>query len=192
MNKFTNVLGSFIKLSTVKILNQKIEDVYLIESEPFIDERGAFRRHFCAEEFVNRGISSSVQQANISENKYAKTLRGFHYQISPFSEGKTLSCLRGSIYDVIVDLRVESKTYMQWISFELTESNRLSIHIPPGCANAFLTLENNCLIHYYCSNAYHPESERGIRYNDPVFNFKWPFSPEIISDKDKSHPDYKV
>ena len=187
------MLGSFYeKLSIVKILKQNINDVYLIESEPFIDERGAFRRHFCAEEFVNGGVSPAVKQANISENKFAKTLRGFHYQIKPFSEGKTLSCLRGSIYDIIVDLRVESKTYMKWISFELSENNRLSIHIPPGCADAFLTREDNCLIHYYCSNSYHPASERGIRYNDPAFNFQWPFSPEIISDKDKSHPDYKI
>ena len=176
----------------MKILKQDIADVYLIESEPFIDERGAFRRHFCSEEFERAGISPSVKQANLSENKYAKTLRGFHYQLPPHSEGKTLSCIKGSIYDIIVDLRVESKTYMKWISYELTETNRLSIHIPPGCANAFLTLENNCLIHYYCSNSYQPNSERGIRYNDPAFNFKWPTSIEIISDKDRSHPDFKI
>ncbi len=176
----------------MKILSQTIDDLYLIEPNPFIDERGSFSRHFCAEEFIKAGISPEVKQANISENKYAKTLRGFHYQLSPFSEGKTISCLKGSIYDIIVDLRVKSKTYMKWLSYELTEKNRLSVHVPPGCAHAFLTLENNCLVYYYCSNYYNPESERGIRYNDPAFNFEWPLSPEIVSDKDKSHPDYKI
>ena len=176
----------------MKILSQEIDDLYLIESEPYIDERGSFIRHFCSEKFLKAGISPLIKQANLSENKYAKTLRGFHYQLSPFSEAKTISCIRGSIYDVIVDLRVESKTYMKWVSYELSEINRISIHIPPGCANAFLTLENNCLVYYYSSNYYDSESERGIRYNDPAFNFEWPFIPEIISEKDKSHPDYKI
>ena len=176
----------------MKFSKLSLKDKWQIEPNLFEDSRGTFRRSFCQEKYKEYGIDSDMSQGNISENIYKGTLRGFHYQIKPFSEGKTLSCLRGSIYDIIVDLRVESKTYMKWISFELTENNRLSIHIPPGCANAFLTLEDNCLIHYYCSNSYHPTSERGIRYNDPAFNFQWPFSPEIISDKDKSHPDYKI
>jgi len=175
----------------MKYIKQKIPGVFIIESEPFIDERGAFRRHFCEKEFSNNKIVSNVTQSNVSENKYAYTLRGFHYQISPFSEGKTLSCLVGKIYDIIVDVREESSTYMQWISVELSKDNRKSIHIPPGCANAFLTLEDNSLIHYYCSHAYQPDAERGIRYNDPSFNFAWPHEPKIVSQKDLDHPDYK-
>jgi len=175
----------------MKFHKQKIEDVYLIEPTPFIDERGVFRRHFCDAEFSQQGIVADVRQCNVSENRFAYTLRGFHYQIDPYGEGKTLSCLKGSIYDIIVDLRKNSPTYMQWVSFELNENNRHTIHIPPGCANAFLTLEDNCLIHYYCSQPYTPSAERGIRYNDPVFDFKWPHEPQVISDKDLNHSDYQ-
>lgn len=170
---------------------QKIKGVFKIESEPFVDERGVFRRHFCEGEFSQNGIVSSMKQSNVSENNFAHTLRGFHYQLEPHAEGKTLSCLKGKIYDVVVDLREDSATYLQWISIELSAENRTSVHIAPGCANAFLTLEDNCLIHYYCSESYNPSSERGIRFNDEVFDFKWPVKPKIISDKDLNHPDYK-
>ena len=167
----------------------KIDGVMLIESEPFIDERGAFRRHFCKDEFAKNNIVTDVSQCNVSENKFARTLRGFHYQLQPFSEGKTLSCLNGKIFDIVVDLRKESATYMEWVGLELSKENRKSVHIAPGCANAFLTLEDNSLIHYYCSQSYNPESERGVRFNDPAFGFEWPETPKIISEKDLSHPD---
>lgn len=174
----------------MKIIEQKIKGVYLIEPTPFKDERGLFRRHFCFKEFGDNKIASEVKQANVSENNFAFTLRGFHYQTAPNGEGKTLCCLKGSIYDIIVDLRKESETYMQWVSFNLDDKNRHSIHIPPGCANAFLTLEDNSLIQYYCSKEYVPNAERGIRYNDPKFNFIWPVEPKVISDKDNNHPDF--
>jgi dTDP-4-dehydrorhamnose 3,5-epimerase len=175
----------------MKFHKQRLAGVYLIKPEPFEDERGVFRRHFCDKEFKEFGIETEVRQSNVSENKYKNTLRGFHYQVSPYGEGKTLSCLKGKIYDIIVDLRPDSLTYMEWISFELSEENRNSIHIAPGCANAFLTLEDDCLIHYYCSQPYTPSAERGIRFDDPAFGFKWPTSPVIISDKDKMHPNYQ-
>jgi len=176
----------------MKFNPQIIKGVYLIEPTPFSDERGVFRRHFCFKEFGQNDIADFVKQANVSENYSAFTLRGFHYQIAPYGEGKTLSCLKGRIYDIVVDLRKGSVTYMQWISFTLDDKNRNSIHIPPGCANAFLTLEDNCLIHYYCSQEYVSSAERGIRYNDPAFNFKWPCSPRVISEKDNSHPDFNA
>jgi dTDP-4-dehydrorhamnose 3,5-epimerase len=175
----------------MKFIKSKIKDAYYIQPEPFVDERGIFRRHFCFKEFKQNGIPYNVEQANLSENKYPYTLRGFHYQVFPYQEGKTLSCLKGSIFDIILDLREESPTYMQWESFELSDKNRNSIFIPPGCANAFLTLSENCLIHYYCSKSYNPDAEKGIRYNDPSFNFIWPRKPEVISEKDLNHPDYK-
>jgi len=175
----------------MKFHEQELSGVYIIEPEPFIDERGVFRRHFCEREFSENGIITDVQQSNVSENKYAYTLRGFHYQVDPYEEGKTLSCLKGSIYDVVVDLRPDSKTYMQWISVELSEQNRYSVHIAPGCANAFFTLQDDCLIHYYCSQSYVPDAELGIRYDDPSFKFKWPCEPKVISERDMNHPDYK-
>lgn len=176
----------------MKFYKQKINGVYLIKPEPFIDERGVFRRHFDQKEFRGYSIDANVIQANISENKYKYTLRGFHYQVPPHGEGKTLSCIKGAIYDIVVDLRPKSSTYLQWISFELDEENRNSIHIPAGCANAFLTIMDNSIIHYYCSKAYTPSAEKGIRYNDPLFNFKWPHQPKIISDKDNSHPNFNI
>lgn len=174
----------------MKFHKQKIKGVYLIEPQPFVDDRGMFRRHFDQKEFREYGITTKVIQANVSENKFPFTLRGFHYQLYPYGEGKTLSCIKGAIYDIVVDLRANSPTYLKWISFELDENNRLSIHIPPGCANAFLTLKKDSIIHYYCSKPYTPKAERGIRYSDPLFNFKWPHPPKVISDKDNNHPDF--
>ncbi len=169
---------------------QKIPGVYIIEPDPFIDERGIFRRHFCEKEFKSYGIVTDIKQCNVSENKYRHTLRGFHYQISPFEERKTLSCFRGAIYDIVVDLRPLSPTYLEWITVELSEKNRNSIHVAAGCANALLTLEDNTLIYYYCSEFYNQSAERGIRYNDPFFKFKWPAEPKVISEKDRRYPDF--
>jgi len=169
---------------------QKILGVFLIKPTPVKDNRGMFRRNFCEREFFKNKIVNKVHQANISENKYKYTLRGFHYQIGKYKEGKTLSCLAGEIYDVVVDLRKKSKTYKKWISFKLNDKNRYSIHVPPGCANAFLTLKKNCIIHYYCSKSYAPKFEKGIRYDDPAFKFKWPKKPNVISKKDLSHKNF--
>ncbi len=168
----------------------KIDGVLKIIPEMHEDERGIFRRHFCIEEFRKNKIDHNVMQANVSENNYKHTLRGFHYQTGDHAEGKTLSCLKGKIFDIVVDLRKKSKTFKHWISFELSDANRCSIHIPRGCANAFLTLQDECIIHYYCSNNYNSSSEKGIRYNDPSFNFKWPNEPKIISNKDLNHQDF--
>jgi dTDP-4-dehydrorhamnose 3,5-epimerase len=175
----------------MKFHPQELPGVFLIEPNPFRDDRGVFRRHFCAKEFAQHGIASNVEQANVSENTHALTLRGFHYQLPPHGEGKTLSCLRGRIHDIVVDLRPESPTFKQWRKFVLDEENRLSLHVPPGCANAFLTLVDRCLVQYYCSHAYAPASERGIRYNDRLFAFQWPEEPRHISDKDRSWPDFR-
>ena len=116
----------------MKFTELELPGVFRIEAEPFEDERGAFRRHFCEKEFSEHGIVSNMKQSNVSENFFSQTLRGFHYQEEPYAEGKTLSCLKGSIYDIVVDLRPDSKTYMQWISIELSAKNRTSVHIAPG------------------------------------------------------------
>ena len=175
----------------MKFFEQKLKGVYLIEPSLFNDERGIFRRHFCSKEFSQHNIVTDVHQSNISENYYAFTLRGFHYQVNPYGEGKTFSCLKGKIYDIVVDLRQDSSTYMEWISFELSEENKNSIHVPPGCANAFMTLEDSSTVHYYCSAPYTTSAERGIRYNDSAFNFEWPHEPVVISDKDKCHENFE-
>jgi len=175
----------------MKFLEQKIKGVFIIEAEPFFDDRGAFRRHFCQAEFAEHGINNNIKQANISENFRANTLRGFHYQLEPYQEAKTLSCITGKVYDIVVDLRPKSSTFMQWVSVELSGENRRSIHIAPGCANAFLTLNDNTILHYYHSEIYTPGFERVVRYNDPAFDFEWPAQPKYMSDKDKNQADFK-
>ena len=174
----------------MKFYEQKIHGVWIIEPEPFADERGMFRRHFDQTEFTAHGIAPAVTQCSISENTHRHTLRGFHYQREPFGEAKTLSCLKGSIYNVVVDLRPVSPSFRQWLAVELSAANRKSLHVPAGCANAFLTLENHSLIHYYCAESYHPEAGAGIRYNDPQFEFFWPAKPAFISEKDRNWPDF--
>jgi len=161
-----------------------IKGVYLISPKPYKDDRGLFRRHFCDKEFKKNKINFKVRQSNISENKSLGTLRGFHYQKYPFQEAKILSCLNGKFYDIIVDLRKNSKTYKKWVSVTLSSENRKMLYIPKGCANSFMTLKNNTTIHYFCSQYYSPNYEQGIRFNDPIFKFKWPMKPKIISSKD--------
>ena len=176
---------------------QDIEGCFIIEPEPFKDERGVFRRNYCLREFKDNGLCSDVMNANISENFKKYTFRGFHYQTAPYREAKTLTCIKGSIVDIIIDLRPESPTYLQYKFWACDEVGRLSIHVPAGCANAFLTLEDNTVVHYYVSEFYSPKHEKGIRYNDPIFG-KYGILPVgvgesnlVISDKDRSWPDYE-
>lgn len=176
----------------MKFYEQKIKGVFLIEPEPFKDNRGALRRHFCQNEFKKNNLATDVCQTNISENTKAYTLRGFHYQKAPKEENKTLSCIRGAIYDIVVDIRPQSKTYLQWQSFELSAANGLGLYVPQGCANAWMTLHDDTWIFYYHSEFFSPGFESGIRYNDPFFNFTWPHKPSVISDKDSAYPDFKA
>lgn len=179
-------------ISEVKMIfhKQKLSGVFIIEPQPYSDERGLLRRHFCQREFDEQGIEIDVKQCNVSENKKKHTLRGFHYQLPPYGENKILSCIKGAIFDVIVDLREDSDSYLKWESFELTEENRFSLYVPKGCANAYLTLQDNTWIFYYHSEFYTPIAEAGIRYNDQLFKFIWPEEPKIISDKDLNLPDF--
>ena len=167
-----------------------LRGVWLIEPELFSDERGVLRRHYCAREFAEHGLAAMTVQGNISENRQRATLRGFHYQVQPFEEAKTLSCMTGAIYDIVVDLRVKSPTFMEWVSVEISAHGRCSLHVPAGCATACITTEPDTTLHYYMSEFYSPESYRGIRYNDPMFGFRWPMEPQVISDKDRSYPDF--
>ncbi len=172
----------------MKFTELRLPGVWLIEPAVFVDERGAFRRHFCADEFRAHGLTPIVVQGNISENSHEGTLRGFHYQARPFAEAKTLSCMTGALYDIVVDLRPESPTFMQWVSVEISARDRRSLHVPAGCANAWLTTAPNTVVHYYMSEMYSPESHRGFRYNDPAFGFRWPHEPMVISEKDRTLP----
>jgi len=176
----------------MKFIEQKLKGVWLIAPEAHADKRGELRRHYCENEFRTHGLNARIVQTNISENWYMHTLRGFHYQIAPFEEAKTLSAMCGAIYDIVVDLRPKSETFLKWISFDIDDKNKFSLHIPAGCANAYLTESDRTIIHYYMSEFYSPESYRGFRFNDPLFKFSWPHEPAVISDKDLQFPDFDM
>lgn len=174
----------------MKFENLEISGVKLIEASPFLDERGFFFRHFCMDEFFKAGIEYEIKQTNVSRNYKKHTLRGFHFQIKPYQEAKTIFCISGAFHIKIVDIRKESKTFLGSISLDLTQSEFKSLHIPKGCAVAFMTLEDNSSMLYYMYEFYRNEAYSGFRYNDPAFNFKWPADPKIISEKDNSYPNF--
>ena len=168
----------------------KLKGAFVIELEPIDDERGFFARTFCRKEFRHHGLNPNLVQCNISYNKKKGTLRGMHYQVAPHEEAKLVSCLRGAIYEVIIDLRPDSPTYCQSYAVELRAENYRMLYVPEGFAHGFQTLEDNTLVFYQMSEFYHPECSRGMRWNDPAFGIEWPAAGKrIISDKDKSYAD---
>lgn len=175
----------------MKFISQSISDVKLIIPDLHKDERGVFRRSLCIEELKKNKIDFEVFQGNISENFKKHTMRGFHYQKSPSKESKIISCVTGSIFNVVIDLRVTSKTYLKNVSLKISSINRESVYVPSGCANAFLTLSDDTIVHYYMGDYFSPETYCGIRYNDPMFSIEWPYEPKVISLKDLKIPDFK-
>lgn len=169
-----------------------ISGLYTIDLEKIEDERGFFARAFCKAEFDNMGIESNVVQANMSFNKVAGTIRGMHYQKSPYQETKFIRCLNGSIYDVVIDLRKDSPTYLQSFGIELTSKNKTALFVPKDFAHGFITLQDNTEVMYLVSQTYVPGAEEGIRWNDPLFAIKWPMEPTEISSKDANWDDYSV
>lgn len=171
----------------------KIHGAYKITHNLFKDHRGAFGREFCSDQFYKiLKKRYRVLQTNVSFNSKKYTLRGFHYQKDFFSEDKIITLLNGEIYDIIVDLRKKSKTYKKWIGIKMNHKKITSLFIPKGCANAFLTLKNNSIIHYITNKNYNKYKENGIRFDDPLFNFKWPKKIKIISKKDLQWKNYEL
>jgi dTDP-4-dehydrorhamnose 3,5-epimerase len=154
------------------------------------DDRGFFARTWCRDEFERRGLNYSLVQCNTSYNRKKGTLRGLHYQSAPHQEAKLVRCTQGSIYDVVVDLRPDSATFAQWIAVELTSQNRRLLYVPEGCAHGFQTLQDHTEVFYQMSEFFAPESARGIRWNDPLFQIEWPFADRIISQRDQGYADY--
>jgi dTDP-4-dehydrorhamnose 3,5-epimerase len=170
----------------MKFIATPLTDAFVIEPEPREDSRGAFARVFCRDEFAAHGLISDVTQCNISFNPQRATLRGMHYQLSPHQEVKLVRCTRGAIYDVIVDLRRGS--CCRWFGVELSADNRRMLYVPKGFAHGYLTLLDNSEVFYQVSESYHPEAERGVRWDDPAFDIHWPLPPALISNKDSDHP----
>jgi dTDP-4-dehydrorhamnose 3,5-epimerase len=168
----------------------KLKGAFVIEIKQLTDDRGFFGRSWCKREMDEHGLNGNVVQANTSFSKLKGTIRGFHFQEHPNEETKLIRCTKGAIYDVFIDLRKDSPTYMQWCGVELTEDNYKMVYIPENFAHAFLTLKDNTEVYYLVTNYFTPQAEGGIRYDDPSFNIPWPVPVMVVSDKDKSHPNF--
>lgn len=176
------------KLTKMKFIETPLNGAYVIELEPFSDERGLFARTFCKRDFEKIGFDKEFVQFNFSLTLMKGTIRGLHYQLPPFSETKLIRCVRGKVYDVLVDLRENSSTYLKWFAVELSEENMKMALIPEGFAHGFQTLEDNSQLIYHHTAFYTPGYESGLRYNDPQIGIKWPLDVSVISEKDLNNP----
>jgi dTDP-4-dehydrorhamnose 3,5-epimerase len=165
-----------------------IEGVVVIEPQKLVDERGFFARSWCREAFAERGLNPDVAQANIGFSPRRGTLRGLHYQAAPHAEAKLVRCTRGAIYDVAVDLRPDSPTFLGWIGLRLSADSHRMLYVPEGCAHGYLTLTDDAEISYQASRPYVREAARGRRYDDPALDIEWPIEIEIVSEQDRSWP----
>jgi dTDP-4-dehydrorhamnose 3,5-epimerase len=174
----------------MKFFETNLGRVYEVRIEPRCDERGFFARSWCQKEFEAQGLDSDLAQCSVSFNKRKGTLRGMHFQAAPNDETKLVRCTQGSIYDVIVDLRRASPTFKQWTALVLTAQNRNMAYVPKGCAHGFLTLEDETEVFYQISQLYDPEAARGVRWDDPAFGIEWPEAVEVISERDRTYPNF--
>ena len=165
-----------------------LRGVFVVGLEPVADERGFFARSWCRDEFRARGLNPELVQCNISRNQRRGTLRGMHYQAPPREETKLVRCTRGSVYDVVVDLRADSPTFRRWVSVELSAENHLAVYVPEGCAHGFQTLADDAELFYQMAEFYAPEYARGVRWDDPAINIDWPITDPILSPRDLGHP----
>lgn len=170
----------------------EIAGVVLVDLEPRTDERGAFARLHCPDEFAAAGHPFTPAQTSLSRNPHLGTLRGMHYQPDPYGEVKLVRCVRGRIFDVAVDLRPDSPTHRGWTAAELSAENGRALLVPEGVAHGFLSLEPDTDVLYQISPAYQPGREAGVRWDDPAFAIGWPEAPRVISPRDASYPDYQV
>jgi dTDP-4-dehydrorhamnose 3,5-epimerase len=166
----------------------KLTGAFLIEPEPRADERGFFARTFCSREFREHGLVTEFVQCSISVNRQGGTLRGMHYQLPPSCEAKLVRCTAGAIYDVIVDLRRDSPTYLQHVGVDLTARNRCALYVPEMFAHGFQTLEDETEVFYQISEFYAPDQSTGLRFDDPKLGIRWPRPVAAISDKDRLWP----
>lgn len=160
----------------------------LVDLERREDDRGFFARTYCRQEFLDAGLEPLVEQANLSWNAAAGTLRGMHYQVEPAPEAKLVRCTAGAVHDVVVDVRPGSPTYLQHVAVELTADNRRALYVPPFFAHGYLTLTDGAEVVYQVGAAYTPGAERGLRFDDPALGIDWPVPVRVVSDKDAAWP----
>ena len=164
---------------------------FVIDPEPHEDARGSFARTWCGREFEARGLDTRIAQCSTSYNKRKGTLRGLHYQVPPAAETKIVRCTRGSLYDVIVDLRPRSVTFLRHAAVVLSADNRKMVYVPMGCAHGFQTLQDDTEVFYQISEFCAPEHARGARWDDPVFGIAWPADERTIIERDRGYPDFR-
>ena len=169
----------------------QLDDAWLIDLEPREDERGFFARIWCQQELAAQGLDTEIAQESLSFNRHRGTVRGLHFQRPPYEETKIVRCTRGGIFDVIVDLRPRSPSYLHWQGFELTAENRKALYVPKGFAHGFQTLADNAEILYQISEFYAPNSAGGYRYDDVAFGIAWPLPVTVIGERDLSWPAFK-
>ncbi|MEX0885103.1 MAG: dTDP-4-dehydrorhamnose 3,5-epimerase [Phycisphaeraceae bacterium] len=174
----------------MKFHETPLSGAYTIELDKRGDDRGFFARAFCREEFGDQKLATDIIQINDSLSAQKGTLRGMHYQLDPASETKIVRCIRGALWDVMLDVRPDSPTFGQWFGTELTAENRRMMYVPRGFAHGFITLADDTEAFYMTDAPYSPDHERGVRWNDPKFSIEWPATPTVISDKDRNHPDF--
>ena len=175
-------------MADLKLINTKFKDAYLIQADIHSDNRGFFMESYNSKKFSEYGLDMVFVQDNHALSHQSGTLRGLHYQLNPFAQTKLVRVTKGSIYDVIVDIRKNSPTYGQWEGFTLTAENKLQLLVPKGFAHGYCTLENDTEVQYKVDNWYSPEHDRGIAWNDPILNITWPVENPILSIKDQKHP----
>jgi dTDP-4-dehydrorhamnose 3,5-epimerase len=168
----------------------KIAGTFEIHLEPICDERGFFARSWCRNEFRSRGLNPELAQCSISFNTRKGTLRGLHYQAAPHAEAKLVRCTRGAVYDVVLDLRPKSTTFKGWVAVVLSAEKRNMVYLPEGCAHGFLSLKDESELFYQISEFYDAESARGVRWDDPAFGITWPEKVDVISERDRTYPDF--
>lgn len=168
----------------------ELPGAHLIELEPHRDDRGFFARTWCRREFAEAGLETRVAQRSLSHSEARGTLRGMHFQAPPHQEVKLLRCVRGAIFDVIVDLRQDSPTLGEHLSVELDGAGRRALYVPEGFAHGFQTLEDDTEVHYQMSEFYAPDHGRGYRPDDPAFDIDWPVEPAVVKDRDLQWPDF--
>ncbi len=176
----------------MKFTKLDLRDAFLVELEKHGDHRGFFARLWCQKEFEEHGLVPHVVQANISFSTLKGTIRGLHYQEEPFAETKFIRCVKGAIFDVIIDIQPDSPTFMKWFSIELTAENHKMLYVPKGYAHGFQSIETDTEVTYLVSEFYTPHAEGGIRYDDPAFGIQWPLPVAEISDKDRNWPGFRV
>ena len=172
-------------------INTRLARTYEIHLEPIPDERGFFARSWCQKEFADQGLNPALAQCNVSVTSRKGTLRGLHYQAAPFGEAKLVRCTRGAIYDVVLDLRLHSPTFRDWIAVVLTAEKRNMVYVPEGCGHGFLTLRDDSEVFYQMSEFYNAEAARGVRWDDPAFQITWPEKVEVISERDRTYPNFE-